>query len=326
MTREQRRLVETMRSTVGDYGDAARARDEFSGGMQWLTVKGNEYLTRYRRDPVTGEQKSVSLGRRSPDTQAAYDRFIKGRSALDARMDKLRPVMAEQTRMAKALRLSRAPSEVGDVIRAIGLSDMIDHVTVVGEAAVYAYECEMAALLPRELLPEDGLDLLVAGVRPTDSIDELVSVLRRARVGARAGRGRGDDVAELRTDEGLKIRLFTSSSVERVIDRYDSHGGREAARWAQEQSPMRSIIVDHSGRATPVSVLEPRAWCIMRCMALDLEEMSVIRRETSSELVSAAIRMVQERWPTPFEEEQIRSYGPLYEALEGREFFPSPRI
>jgi hypothetical protein len=325
MTREQRRLVETMRSTVADYGDAARARDELSGGMQWLTVKGREYLTRYRRDPVTGEQKSVSLGRRSAETESMYDRFVKGRAGLDARMDELKPVMGEQSRMAKALRLSRAPSEIGDVVRAIGLSEMIDHVTLVGEAAVFAYECEMAALLPRELLPEGGLDLLVAGVHPADSIDELAAVLRRARVGAKPSRA-SDAAAELRTEEGLKIRLFTTSSLDRMIDEYDNYGGREAARWALEQTPIRSIIVDRQGRGAPVAILDPRAWCIMRCMVLDMEEMSVIRHEASSELVAAMIPMVQERWPQPFEEEQVRSCGRLYEALEGEEFFPPPRM
>jgi hypothetical protein len=34
MSGEQRRLIETMRSTVADYGDAARSRHEFAGGMQ----------------------------------------------------------------------------------------------------------------------------------------------------------------------------------------------------------------------------------------------------------------------------------------------------
>jgi hypothetical protein len=36
--------------------------------------------------------------------------------------------------------------------------------------------------------------------------------------------------------------------------------------------------------------------------------------------------MVQERWPQPFEEEQERAFRPLYEALEGEEFFPPPRM
>ena len=40
-----------------------------------------------------------------------------------------------------------------------------------------------------ELLPADGMDLLVAGVDPDDVINEIASVLRRARVAVR-GRGR----------------------------------------------------------------------------------------------------------------------------------------
>ena len=108
MTREQRRLVETMRSTAFEFGALTRSRDEFAGGMQWLKVKKWEYLTRYRRDPVTGEQKSASVGRRSPDTEAIYDRFIKERGELDRQIEALRPTMAEQARMARALRLTRA--------------------------------------------------------------------------------------------------------------------------------------------------------------------------------------------------------------------------
>jgi hypothetical protein len=83
----------------------------------------------------------------------------------------------------------------------IGLSELIDHVTIIGEAAVYAYECEMAALLPREALPDGGMDLLVAGVHPSDSIDELVSTLRRARIDVRPARLSDDRAAaELRTE------------------------------------------------------------------------------------------------------------------------------
>ncbi len=326
MSREQRRLVEAMRSTVGDYADVLRARDKFAGGMQWLTSKGHQYLTRYRMDSVSGDKKAVSLGRRSSETESIHDTFMKGREELDARIAELRPAMAEQARMAKALRLSRAPSEVGDVLRAIGTSDLIDHVTLVGEAAVYAYENEMASLLPREVLPDEGLDLLVAGVHATDSMDELVSVLRRARIAVRPGRARGDDAAELRTHENLKIRLFTSSSIERMVDGYESSYAGDSPRWAMEQSPIRSVVIDRSGRAASVSVLEPRAWCILRCVAIEMEEMSSSAREMLTEFVSATARMVQDRWPEPFEEEQIHGFPPLREALDGEEFPPPPRM
>jgi hypothetical protein len=326
MSREQRRLVETMRSTVADYGDVLRARDAYAGGMQWLTAKGHVYLTRYRQDPLSGEKKAVSLGRRTPQTEKIHDAFMKERAELDARIAELRPAMAEQARLAKALRLSRAPSEVGAVLRAIGTSDLLDHVTLVGEASVYAYENEMTSLLPLEVLPDEGLDLLVDGVRAADSIDELVAVLRRAKIPVSQKRGGDNDAAELRTEENLKIRLFTSSSVERMVDDFESHSAGHAPRWAAEQTPIRSVVIDRSGRAASVSVLEPRAWCILRCVVLDMEEISVGRRETSAELVSATARLVQDRWPEPFAEEQIYGFGPLRDALEGEKYPPSPRL
>ncbi|MGY3617754.1 GSU2403 family nucleotidyltransferase fold protein [Bradyrhizobium sp. USDA 10063] len=329
MTREQRRLVETMRSTALDYGAAARARDEFGGGMQWLRVKQFEYLTRYRRDPITGEQKATSIGRRSPETEEIYDRFTKSRAELDERMRTLRPGMAEQARMARALRLNRAPEDVGAIARAIGVSEMVDHVVIIGEAAMYAYECEMAALLPREVLPDAGVDLLVAGVHPTDAIDELVATFRRARIDMDRPRLSGDRAAaELRTDGGLKIRLFTSSTLERMVDDYAEHRalGAEAARWALEQSPIQSILIDRQGRSAQVSVPEPRAWCILQCMALDIEEMSLIRRETSAELNSSMIRLVQERWPESFADDHLAAIPQLREALEEDGYPPAPRI
>ena len=87
--------------------------------------------------PSLASRKSTSLGRLSPETETLYKRFISGRTDLDREIEEIKPAVAEQTRMAKALRLSRTPSEIADVTRAIGLSDLIDHVTIVGEAAVY---------------------------------------------------------------------------------------------------------------------------------------------------------------------------------------------
>lgn len=329
MSREQRRLVETMRSTVADYGDVLRARDAYAGGMQWLTAKGQQYLTRYRQDPLSGDKKAVSLGRRTAETEKIHDAFMKERADLDARIAELRPAMAEQTRMARALRLTRAPEEVGAVARAIGTSEMIDHVTVIGEAAAYAYECEMAALLPREILPEGGMDLLVAGVYPADSMEELVAVLRRAKINVRPAHLSDDHaVAELRTEEGLSIRLYTMPSLDGLTDRYaeESSYGAEAVRWALDQPPIRSILIDRNGRAAMVAVLEPRAFCMLRFMALAVEQMSLIRREASTELNAAMVKLVHERWTEPFVTDHVQTIGPLHDLLDEDGFPPAPRM
>src|ERR1700739_4074036 len=94
MSREQRRLVEAMRAATADFASLARLRDEYAGGMQWLTVKGNQYLSRYRRDLLSGEQQSTSLGRRSPETEALYNRFMDGRADHERRLAEIRPLMA----------------------------------------------------------------------------------------------------------------------------------------------------------------------------------------------------------------------------------------
>jgi hypothetical protein len=324
MTREQRRLSEAVRATVAEYGDVLRARDAYAGGMRWVTSKGNQYLTRYRYDLVGGDKKEESLGRRTPETEAILDKFMKERAELDVRTADLRPAMAEQARMAKALRLSRAPTEVVNVLRAIGTSHLLDHLTLVGDPAIFAYENEMAALLSRDVLPDEGLDLVTTGVRATDTIDELVGVLRRAKIPVRPGRGRGDDLAVLRTEENLKINLFARSSLERMVDGYESSFAGDTPRWALEQPAISSVMIDRSGRAAIVSVLDPRAWCILRSVAIEMDEMTPSAREMAVGLVSAAATMIHEK--TPFEQEQVHGFRPLLDALEGEEFLPPPRF
>ena len=49
-----------------------RACDQFAGGMQWPTTKENQYLTRYRTDPASGDKKSVSLEGRTAETLAIH--------------------------------------------------------------------------------------------------------------------------------------------------------------------------------------------------------------------------------------------------------------
>jgi hypothetical protein len=324
MSREQRRLAEAMRATVADYGDVLRSRDAYAGGMQWLTAKGHTYLSRYRQDPLTGEKKATSLGRRTSENEKVYDAFMKERAELDERIAVLRPVMAEQARMARALRLTRAPSEVGGVLRAIGTSDLVDRLTLAGDAAVFAYETEMASLLPRDVLPDEGLDLIIDGIRATDQVEELAAVLRRAKILVRPGRGRGDELAVLRTEENLKITLITPSSMERMVEGYESSFAGDTPRWALEQSPIRSVVIDRTGRAATVAVFDPRAWCILRSVSLEMREMSPNARGMAAELVSATASMVHEKMP--FEEEQVYGFRPLLDALEGEEFVPPPRF
>jgi hypothetical protein len=57
-------------------------------------------------------------------------------------------------------------------------------------------------------------------------------------------------------------------------------------------------------------------------MALDVEEMSLIRRQASTELNAAMVKLVHERWTEPFVEDHVQSIGPLHDLL-GEDGSPS---
>jgi hypothetical protein len=323
MSPEQRRLVEEMRETEAEFFPLERSRDDFVGGMQWKSVNGHDYLTRYRRDPVTGEQRSTSLGRRSGETEAMHRQFFEGRTRLDEQLAALRPKLATQARMAKALRLTRTPSAVADVLRAVASTDLVEHITLVGDAALFAYECEFGVLLPNTLMPAGGLDLLISGFNSSDAADETAEMLRRSGLKVQPSR-RG---AGLRTGDGVDIGFVTHRDLERLAERIgnDRYGAGEALAWANEQETFTTMLIDRNGKAAPVSVLDPRAFTLMKFAKADLGDVSVNMREITLDLGVLIAQVTRDLWPRPFEEGHVAAFEGLAEAL-GQDGYRSPRF
>lgn len=323
MSPEQRSLVEAIRETALEFFPLARSREEFAGGMQWLKVKGHEYLTRYRRDPVTNAQRSASLGRRSAETEAIHKRFVDGRARFDHMLSELKPTMAMQARMAKALRLTRTPSAVAEVLRAVAMTDLVEHITLVGDAALFAYECEFGVLLPNTLMPSGGVDLLISGFSPHEAAEETAEVLRRSGLTIQSSRtGSG-----LRTGDGVDIGFVTQHDLERLVERVaeDNYAAGQALAWASEQETFSTIIIDRDGRATPVSVLDPRAFTIAKFAKVDLGDISVNARTIAIEQASLIAQVTRDLWPQSFEAGHVEALQSLADAL-GEKGHRSPRM
>jgi hypothetical protein len=323
MSPEQRRLVEEMRESTAEFFPLERSRNDFVGGMQWKSVKGYDYLTRYRRDPLTDEQRSTSLGRRSAETEAMHRRFFEGRARLEEQLAVLKPTMATQARMAKALRLTRTPSAVADVLRAVAMTDLIEHITLIGDAALFAYECEFGVLLPTTLLPAGGVDLLISGFNSNEAADETAEVLRRGGLKVSPGRqGTG-----LKTSDGVNIAFVTPHHLERQAERFaeDNYGAGHALAWANEQETFTTMLIDRDGRAAPVSVLDPRAFTLMKFAKIDLGDISVNARAIALEQGALIAQVTRDLWPRPFDEGHVTAFEALAEAL-GDDGYQSPRM
>jgi hypothetical protein len=323
MSPEQRRLLEEMREAAAEFWPLERSRDDFVGGLQWKSVKGHDYLTRYRRDAVTGEQRSTSLGRRSAVTEAMHQRFFEGRASLEEQLAVLNPRLATQARMAKALRLTRTPTAVADVLRAIAITDLVEHITLVGDAALFAYECEFGVLLPNTLMPAGGVDLLISGFNAYEAANEAAEVLRRSGLEVQSKR----DGSGLRTGGGIDISFVTQRDLERQAERIadDNYGAGQALAWANEQETFTTMVIGRDGRAVPVSVLDPRAFALMKFAKIELGDISVNARMIALEQGALIAQVTRDLWPRPFEEGHVAAFEDLAEAL-GDDGHRSPRM
>lgn len=92
MKMEQRAHVEALAHLWPAYGELVVERHELAGGMQWKSVSGTDYLMRYRPHPEGGSRKVArSLGKRSPQTVALHDDYLRRREHVTKRLQDLLP-------------------------------------------------------------------------------------------------------------------------------------------------------------------------------------------------------------------------------------------
>ena len=83
------RQVIDARSVFRAWEEARQSQSELRGGMYWKRRGETEYLI---RTSSTNAQKS--LGLRSPETEQLYQKFIKRKEVIEARLGDLRIIFA----------------------------------------------------------------------------------------------------------------------------------------------------------------------------------------------------------------------------------------
>ncbi|OYT91784.1 MAG: hypothetical protein CFE43_11835 [Burkholderiales bacterium PBB3] len=135
-----------------------RARSEAAevrGSMFWRTQGHADYLI---RESAGGAQKS--LGPRSTETQAIYDRFKLRKTEASSRLAALTTSAHNQQRLNKALRVGRVPGIVVKTLNALETAGLQDHFMTIGTHALYAYESACGIRFIPDALATQDLDLL----------------------------------------------------------------------------------------------------------------------------------------------------------------------
>jgi len=135
--------------------EAAQVR----GGMYWHAGPASSPDSKYlvRTTPAGAE---TSLGARTPETQAIYDKFTQRKQASAERLTGLKAALDQQQRMNRALRVGRVDPLVVALLNRLASTQLSEHFRVVGTHALYAYEAAAGVRLDAEALATRDIDLL----------------------------------------------------------------------------------------------------------------------------------------------------------------------
>ncbi|OYZ45294.1 MAG: hypothetical protein B7Y20_07775 [Acidovorax sp. 16-64-162] len=139
--------------------EATEEAAQVRGGMYWHAGPASSPQAQYlvRTSPAGAE---TSLGPRTPETQAIYDKFMQRKQASAERLTGLKAALEQQQRMNRALRVGRVDPLVVALLNRLASTHLSEHFRVVGTHALYAYEAAAGVRLEADTLATRDIDLL----------------------------------------------------------------------------------------------------------------------------------------------------------------------
>jgi len=162
-------MLETSAAIARQYIDAVsifealeEAQEEAAqvrGGMYWHAGPASSPESKYlvRTTPAGAE---TSLGPRTPDNEAIYERFTHRKRESAERVTGLKAALEQHQRLNRALRVGRVDPLVVALLGRLASTHLSEHFRVVGTHALYAYEAIAGVRLDSDTLATRDIDLL----------------------------------------------------------------------------------------------------------------------------------------------------------------------
>ena len=135
--------------------EAAQVR----GGMYWHAGPPSSPESKYlvRTTPAGAE---TSLGPRTPENEAIFERFTQRKRESTERVSGLKAALEQHQRLNRALRVGRVDPLVVALLGRLASTQLSPHFRVVGTHALYAYEVAAGVRLDSDTLATRDMDLL----------------------------------------------------------------------------------------------------------------------------------------------------------------------
>ena len=153
---EETRLLVNLEQQYAVWMDAERVLFGLAYNLKWKTVGGTDYLY----EIIDRQGNGKSLGPRSAENEAAFDRYHADKKAALNRRDRSREALDETCRLYRALRLPLIPAEAARILREADRRSLLGtHLLVIGTNAVPAYFIEAGGRIMNAAAETQDFDL-----------------------------------------------------------------------------------------------------------------------------------------------------------------------
>ncbi len=284
--------------------DAEKAAQTVRGSMLWRQVSGRTYLIRTNTD---NSQKS--LGPRTAETEAVYEKFMARKKWLSERVTGLRQALQLHQKLNRAHRVGRTPEIVVQILNQLHKSGISEHFLTVGTHALFAYESACGVRFAEEATTTQDIDLLM----DTQKHLLLASTLEERNESLLSTLQKVDPSFDLRDDQlytAVNASGFEVDVIRRMARNRDPHPlqvtSAERDFWAvqvgngaQMASSARfaQMVVSASGHMALMTTLHPLTFSRLKQALANSPTRNPLKKSRDALQAQVVAQLVEEMLP-----------------------------
>jgi hypothetical protein len=305
---DQRRQLIDVQQRFEVWRTADRSfRASYKGSLAWKKVKGKEHLYR-----IISRYTQKYIGPRSPETELLKDEYTASRTALRARITKMRKGIDKSAPINRAMGLGRVPQAAAQILRAFDQAGLLgEGLFVVGTHALYAYEAKSGIIFEPELLATRDLDLL-ADVRSrlVIAIDEkeregILPILKAVDPSFDVH----GDLFRAVNEVGYFVDIIRPMRKDEVsASEYDLGGivpvGIDGLKWLVNSPRFEATAIAEDGMPIWMSCIDPRAFALHKYWISKQDTREAIKKRRDA-VQAAAVAQVSDRLGLRFNQKEL---------------------
>ena len=284
--------------------DAEKAAQTVRGSMLWRQISGKTYLIRTNAD---NSQKS--LGPRTDETEAVYEKFMARKKWLSERVTGLRQALQLHQKLNRAHRVGRTPEIVVKILNQLHKSGISEHFLTVGTHALFAYESACGVRFAEEATTTQDIDLLM----DTQKHLLLASTLEERNESLLSTLQKVDPSFDLRDDQldtAVNASGFEVDVIRRMARNRDPHPlqvtSAERDFWAvqvgngaQMASSARfaQMVVSASGHMALMTTLHPLTFSRLKQALASSPTRNPLKKSRDALQAQVVAQLVEEMLP-----------------------------